>query len=156
MVVLTLMLLSALAGSPASDEAASAAIEDFAWMAGHWRGEGFGGVVEEVWSEPLGGTMVGTFRLVKDGKVAFYEIMVLEPDPEGFVLRVKHFAEDFTAWEEQADSVDFRLEKLEGQVATFNGLTLSRDADALEIKIRMRQKDGSTRWETLRFEASRP
>lgn len=149
------MLILAGPGAP-SGEAGSPAIGDFAWMAGHWRGQGFDGQVEEVWSEPLGGTMVGTFRLVGDGEVSFYEIMVLEPDKEGFVLRVKHFGRDFTAWEEKGDSVDFRLESLEGQVATFEGLTIARDGDTLDIRIRMRKKDGSTRWETLFFRSYEP
>jgi len=106
----TLMLLAALLpGVPAAQETRTAMIDDFAWLSGHWRGEGFGGQVEEIWSQPLGGTMVGTFRLAKDGKVEFYEIIVLE-----------------------------------------------RDGDSLDIKIRMRSKDGSTRWEKLSFRSYQP
>ena len=40
-------------------------IDDFAWLAGHWRGEGLGGVCEEVWSQPLAGTMMGSCRLAE-------------------------------------------------------------------------------------------
>ncbi len=40
------------AESPAQDE--GPAVEEFAWMAGHWRGEGFGGICEEMWTGPLG------------------------------------------------------------------------------------------------------
>lgn len=149
--ILTLMILGT---SPASaGQSSSPTIEDFVWMAGHWRGEGFGGQVEEVWSRPLGGTMMGTFRLVQDEEVAFYEIMVLERDAEGVVLKVKHFSREFEAWEEKADAVSFRLERLDGHAATFKGLTIARDGDSLEIKIRMRKKDGSTRWETLSLTA---
>lgn len=154
---LVLVMLAGWPGVPEeSQESEKPTIDGLAWMAGHWRGEGFGGQVEEIWSEPLGGTMVGTFRLFKDGKVDFYEIMVLEPDAEGIVLKVKHFSGDFTAWEEKADSVDFRLQAIEGHTATFAGLTFERDGDALDIKIRMRSKDGSTRWETLSFRTYQP
>ncbi len=153
----SLILLLALAGgATATTEAAKPRVEDLAWLAGHWRGEGFGGQVEEIWSQPLGGTMVGTFRLVQDGKVNFYEIVVLEADADGLVMKVKHFHGDFTAWEEKADSVDFRLESVEQNSAIFKGLTLKRDGDALEIKLRMKYKDGSKRWETLSFRAYRP
>jgi len=101
--------------------------------------------------------MVGTFRLVRGDKVELYEIMVLEPDAEGgVVLKVKHFSGDFTAWEEKADSVDFHLETREGQVATFKGLTIARDGDTLQIKVRMRGEDGSTHWETLSFGSYQP
>ena len=47
---------------PASD----VDVEDFAWLAGYWRGEGLGGVCEEIWSEPLAGSMIGLFRLVRN------------------------------------------------------------------------------------------
>ena len=153
----TLMLLAALiVPFPVAPKADEASIDDFAWLAGHWRGEGFGGQVEEIWSQPLGGTMVGTFRLVKEGKVEFYEIVLLDRDAEGFVMKVKHFSNDFAAWEEKADSVDFRLESVEENSATFKGLTFERDGDSLDIKLRMRSKDGSTRWENLSFSAYRP
>jgi len=154
----TLMLVAALlAAVPVGPKPADqASVEDFAWLAGHWRGEGFGAQVEEIWSRPLGGTMVGTFRLVKEDKVEFYEIVLLERDAEGFAMKVKHFSGDFTAWEEKADSVDFRLESVEKNHAIFKGLTLKRDGDALEIKLRMRSKDGTTRWETLSFRAYQP
>ncbi len=152
-----LMLVAALiVPFPAAPKAGEASIDDFAWLAGHWRGEGFGGEVEEIWSRPLGGTMVGTFRLVKAGKVEFYEIVLLERDADGFAMKVKHFSGDFTAWEEKGDSVDFRLESVEENGATFKGLTFERDGDSLNIKLRMRSKDGSVRWETLSFQSYEP
>ena len=52
------------------------ALSKFEWLAGHWRGEGLGGQCEEIWSAPAAGTMVGSFRLMKDGEVSFYELMV--------------------------------------------------------------------------------
>ena len=101
--------------------------------------------------------MVGTFRLVKEKGVDFYEIMLIEPTAEGFALRVKHFwGKNFEAWEEGSESVDFHLETVEKNHAIFKGLTLKRDGDALVIKLRMRSKDGSTRWETLTFTAYQP
>jgi hypothetical protein len=53
-------------------------IADVAWLAGSWEGEGLGGTVDEVWSEPGGGAMVGYFRLVKDGKAVFCGLRVLD------------------------------------------------------------------------------
>ena len=55
-----------------------ASIEEVAWLAGNWKGEGFGGIVEECWTPSLGGTMMGMFRLVNDGVIKFYELMVLD------------------------------------------------------------------------------
>ena len=121
-------------------------IEDFAWLAGEWRGKGLGGICEEIWSRPLAGTMVGTFRLVKDGQVVFYEIMVLGADEKGFALKVKHFSKDFVAWEDKKGCVRFAAESVTKNTAKFNGLRFARDRNKLEIKLRMKGRDGTTRW----------
>ena len=39
-----------------------ATIDDMAWLVGHWRGEGLGGIVEENWMPPLAGTMASAFK----------------------------------------------------------------------------------------------
>lgn len=57
------MTLDTLAGSP------DASLADVAWLQGHWRGEVMGGITEEVWSPPLGGSMMCAFRLVVDDEV---------------------------------------------------------------------------------------
>jgi hypothetical protein len=41
-----------------------AKIADLAWIQGRWVGEGLGGTVEEIWSPPIGDSMLGMFRLV--------------------------------------------------------------------------------------------
>ena len=43
-----------------------ATLENVKWLAGHWRGEAFGGITEEIWSPPLGGSMMCAFRLIKE------------------------------------------------------------------------------------------
>ena len=130
-------------------------IDDFAWLAGHWRGEGLGGVCEEVWSEPLAGTMMGSFRLVVDGEISFYELMVLGPDSEGMALKVKHFSKDFVAWEDKEGAVRFRLESVEPNDAQFSGLTMNRKGDKLDLSIRMRS-GSTTRWEPITLQRYSP
>lgn len=49
-------------------------LENCAWITGNWKGEAFGGQTEENWSAPSGGSMMATFKLIKDGTVSFYEI----------------------------------------------------------------------------------
>ena len=46
-----------------------ATMADVEWIQGHWTGEALGGQVEEIWSPPLGDSMMGSFKLVHDGKV---------------------------------------------------------------------------------------
>ncbi len=140
---------------PAVD-AASSPIDQFAWLAGHWRGEGLGGVCEEVWSRPLAGTMMGSFRLVKEDQVVFYELMVLGPDKEGMALKVKHFSKDFVAWEDKEGAVRFGLESVKSGEADFAGLTMKRDGDKLDLQIKMRSSDGSTAWEPIRLRRTSP
>ena len=143
-----LLLLPVHAASTAED---TASVADLAWMAGHWRGEGLGGECEEIWSAPMAGTMVGTFRLTKDGEVQFYELLLLTREADGIVMKVKHFTPDFVGWEEKEGAVDFLLENAEPNHARFKGLTVDRDGDELEIKLRMRSNDGSVREEPFRF-----
>ncbi len=138
------------AGSPVQ---AVAKIEDFAWMAGHWRGDGLGGVCEEVWSESLGGSMIGLFRLVKDGKLVFSEHMTLVAEAGSIVLKVKHFTPEFVAWEDREQAVRFALEESRPGAARFQGLAMRRTGDGLEIDIRIRHKDGTTKDEPIRLKA---
>ena len=123
------------------------AIDDFSWLIGFWRGTGLGGECEEIWSPPFGGTMMGSFRLVKNGKVSFYEIMVLGKDDRGWALKVKHFTEAFVSWEDKEDCVRFALESVDKNEATFGGLRFQRRGDDLTISLRMRSRDGTVAWQ---------
>jgi hypothetical protein len=140
-------------GRPASD----INIEDFAWMAGYWRGEGLGGVCEEIWTEPLAGSMIGLFRLVRDGEPMFSEHMTLGADANGFALKVKHFTPDFVAWEDKEGAIRFSLEELRPSEAVFKGLRFRRtDEGNLEITIRMKQKGGETKDEVIKLRPHPP
>ncbi len=72
-------------------------------------------------------------------------------DDVGWSLKVKHFSKDFVAWETKEKSIRFALESIEPNEALFSGLTLKRDGEALVVKVRMRQSDGATRWESIRM-----
>ena len=56
-----------------------------AWLAGQWTGEEEGVKMEEYWTEPGGGVMVGLHRDVfPDGKV-FFEFLIIEGRENGMV-----------------------------------------------------------------------
>lgn len=80
----------------------AASIEDVSWVAGHWTGQALGGIAEEVWSPPLGNGMMGMFKLVKGGEVAFYELLTIVEENGSLVLKLKHFDADLAGWEERA------------------------------------------------------
>lgn len=104
-------------------------IGQLSWLAGHWRGEALGGVVEENWSPPSAGSMVGSFKLSANGEVKFYEIEIIREVAGSLVLQLKHFASDLKGWEEKDETVDFRLVKIEHDAAYFEGFTIRKIAD---------------------------
>lgn len=123
--------------------APQAKIEQLAWMAGHWIGEGLGGVCEEVWSPAADGAMMGMFRLIREGKVVFYEFQTLVEQDGSLVLKLKHFHPDLVGWEEKDGMVRFPLVHVEKDAVWFRGLTYRKDSDGtLSIFLRLRGKDG--------------
>jgi len=112
------------------DEARPAAtIDDAAWLVGSWTGTAFGGRFEETWNPPSAGTMVGFFKLLGDDGVAFYELLLLSVEDGTLTLKVKHFNPDFSAWEDKADYVSFRLVKKDDDALHFGGLSFYRRGD---------------------------
>ena len=127
-----------------------ATISDAAWLAGSWRGTGLGGFSEETWSSPEGGIMVGTYRLVKDGKPVFYEMMWMLETEGTLILRLKHFNAELTGWEEKDKSVDFKFVKKDGKRLYFSGLTFEQASKSeLNIYLVLRQRDGSLKEEVF-------
>jgi len=91
-----------------------ASLEEISWMEGHWKGEAFGGITEEIWSPPLGGSMMFSFKHVADGKVTFYELGHIRQFGETLVFELKHFGGDLKAWEEKDEVQSFKLIKVDG------------------------------------------
>ena len=127
------------------DEAAQAELSQFRFLQGAWSGTGFGANCDEMWSAPAGDCMLGTFRMVKDGRLKFTEFCMIQKDANGGVaLRLKHFNPDFGGWEEKDKYVSFPLIKVEKNKACFGGLTYALQPDgSLKIWVAMKQEDGS-------------
>ncbi len=122
-----------------------ASIGDFAWLAGRWIGSGLGGIVEETWNPVIGGTMIGTFRLITDDRPSFYEFLLLDPQDGTVTYRVKHFHPDLKGWEEKDDHKAFPLVRIDGDTIYFHGLTLQRTVEGCTHYLATRQRDGSFR-----------
>lgn len=136
-------------GAPRS----AARVADLAWLEGRWSGEGLGGRIEEAWSAPDGGTMVGYFRLVKDGKPVFYEILTLLEADGGVEMRLKHVNPDMTGWEEKDGFVTFKLVKHDATGAYFSGLTFRRTGpETMDGFLALRNRaDGTVREEKFTY-----
>ena len=78
-VVLALTTPVAAPGAPATDVAA------LAWMQGSWKGEKDGVVMEELWTSPRGGAMLGLHRDVKGDRLVSWEFLRIEATSGGIV-----------------------------------------------------------------------
>ena len=113
-----------------------ATLSDVSWISGYWKGEALGGIIEEIWSDPYGNSMMGSFKLVSEGKVSFYELCTISEENNTLILRIKHFSSDLKGWEEKDDSEEFKLVKLDKNKAYFNNLTFELvDENNLDIYV---------------------
>ena len=130
--------LDSLANSP------KATLADVAWISGSWKGSAFGGTVEEHWSAPSGDSMMATFKLLNNGKVAFYEIEIIREVHASLILQLKHFNNELKGWESKDETVDFPLVKITDKAVYFDGMTFeSITANEMNVYVLLGQKDGS-------------
>jgi hypothetical protein len=130
----------------------AATLSAMEWLAGRWVGSALGGDVEEVWSAPQGGAMMGMYRLVRDGKPVFYELLTLVEHEGSLLLRLKHFHADLRGWEEKDDTVDFSLVALEDGAVHFEGMSFHPRGDSLTVHLAIGDRGGGTvREETFTY-----
>jgi uncharacterized protein DUF6265 len=72
----------------AQEPVAKPTLQDFAWLAGHWRIEHADRLVDEHWMAPSAGLMMGMARNVQAGKVLEYEFTLLRQEPNGDILYI--------------------------------------------------------------------
>lgn len=131
----------------------TASFADVEWMLGSWQGDAFGGRVEEDWQAASGGTMVGFFKLVREGEASLYEFMMVVEDGDSLEMRLKHFEADFSAWEDKAEYVSFPLVRLGEESAYFDGLTYRRvDRDRMIVYVSIGEEKEEAKIEFVRRE----
>ena len=96
-----------------------ATAQQLAWMSGRWVGEHDADRIEEIWTDPHAGMMLGMFRWHPDGAPRFYELLTLEPDGDRLIFRIKHFAPGLVGWEEKDQAVTLDLVSLREGEAVF-------------------------------------
>ncbi len=79
-VILLTTMFVVLAQKPAEKPAqtsspSGATLANLAWLAGCWEGRQGEASLEEIWSKPAGGSMLGLGRTVKGGKTISFEFM---------------------------------------------------------------------------------
>ena len=132
-------------------------IEEFAWLAGHWVGEGLGGPAEEIWSPPRGKVMMSVFRVFQGDKPRFYEFVTLAEEGGTVVMRLKHFNADLTGWEEKDKVLSFPLTKRDAARLQFGGILFERSGEhEMTVTVSIRQRDGTVGDEPFRFKRALP
>ncbi|GAA3614357.1 DUF6265 family protein [Flavivirga amylovorans] len=125
-------------------------LENISWIAGNWKGEAFGGRTEENWSEPSGGSMMASFKLINDEKVSFYEIEIIREVENTLILQLKHFDNDLKGWETKDETVDFPLKEITVNKVTFEGMSFEKvNENEMNVYVDIEQKNGSI--ETVKF-----
>jgi Domain of unknown function (DUF6265) len=76
--VISLALVLAAAASSAGADAAR-----LAWLEGRWTGDKDGVAMEEHWTSPAGGALVGMHKDVKGGRMVSFEFFRIETTPAG-------------------------------------------------------------------------
>lgn len=59
------------------------------WLAGSWRGEHGGRTIEEFWTHPEGGTMLGAGRTLSGDRTDFHEFLRLTADGQEIVYHAQ-------------------------------------------------------------------
>ena len=125
-------------------------LENISWISGKWKGEAFGGITEENWSEPSGGSMMATFKLIDKGSVVFYEIEIIREIENTLILQLKHFNNDLKGWETKDETVDFPLKEITENKVIFEGIYFEKVNDnEMNVYVDILQKDDTI--ETVKF-----
>lgn len=108
-------------------------LADFAWLEGRWQGTWGPRSAEQCWSSPKAGMMLGTFRLVENGKTLVIEMFTLVEKPDGINLYIRHFTPDLVPWE-KTDATVLSLTSLDGPRTTFENAVNGQPKHSIFIR----------------------
>lgn len=94
-------------------------VKGLAFLEGKWAATVEGELWEEQWMAPSEDSAVGICRAIKNGRTFLYEVLTVEQDEEGAVLRLKHFNRGLVGWEEKDVAVEVPLVSLTAGEAVF-------------------------------------
>lgn len=128
-------------------------VEDFAWLAGSWRGPGPGGAVAEIhFMRPEAGTLPSIFRLRQDGRVVVLETISLVERDGGVVMYVRHFDTALVPLEKEL-AIELRLVERRGDAFVFRNVNegqnpvrsvMTRTGEGFTSVSYLARPDGST------------
>jgi hypothetical protein len=110
---------------------ATASLDRLGWLAGQWRSERSGRVVDEQWMAPAGGLMLGMSRTVAKGRVLEYEFLQIREGPGGELF--------FVAQPARQKEAAFKLVAQTDTEATFE----NKEHDFPQVIVYSLRNDGS-------------
>jgi hypothetical protein len=126
-VLLVLLAPLAAAGQQVAAPDSRHKLADLAFMAGEWVIERAGERLEEYWSAPTAGSMIGVFRWERNGRLWMKELMTVVAEADGPVFRLRHFDAAMRPWEKEDETpFVYPLVKLAAAEAVFENQ--ARDA----------------------------
>ncbi len=137
-----------------------ARLRDLAFMSGCWSMYDKEHYSEEWWSAPAGKCMSGAFRIVKpDGSVALYEMLSISAEPDGVVMRLRHFDSGMMPWKSEAEGpIVLKLETLEQTRGIFRPNSEANGSPSFKADIHtavFRRVSGSGTLGTITYERIR-
>ena len=108
--LLVIPLLAACAHGAPVPAPVQGPLAPLAFIAGTWRSEADGTVVEEQWTAPLAGSMLGTGRVIVGERTVFFEFLRVEATADGVV---------YTAMPRGGAATAFRLASSTAREAVF-------------------------------------
>ncbi|HEX9983489.1 MAG TPA: DUF6265 family protein [Thermoanaerobaculia bacterium] len=98
----------------------AATVSDLAFFEGRWAlTEADGTFWEEQWTAPAGDSLLGMCRAQKGGKTFFYELLTIEQEETGPVMKLKHFGRGLIGREDKGEAVLLPLVSMKANEAVF-------------------------------------
>lgn len=131
---------------PAAPKVAKA-LAPLAFLEGRWtQNQANGATIEEHWMAPRGNSMVATFRrTLGNGATPFYEFTQIMAEKDMVILRQMHVHGNFEPDPKRTDLMRLKLDKVEGNSATFVPVEEPLKANAQDMaSINYTLKDANT------------
>lgn len=136
-----------------------ASINDLAFMSGTWTMQHEWGDMEEFWGPPMGNSLISSYRCVKDGKVVFYEFVVIEQVENIPVMKLRHFNPGSIGWEDKNSPLEYPLASLTQNKAVFEAkdksLRLIYQLKAGNLDVILEEKNKNNEMEQIVFSYKR-
>lgn len=141
---------------------AGSQLVELGFLAGAWKSQLNGELVEEHWTMPAGDAIIGMYRWMdKSGKTRLVEIQSIKLEADGPTLRLRHFDGALVPWKSESGAIAALVLKdrgknrarfvNEGKEGGLKHIDYERAADTLTIVVTFRDE----KREPLRFELTR-